>query len=138
MIVGVGWLCPPRLWLLLCAGLLVCAGLLHCAGLPLLVLGMAEVGVLLEVLLLQLLLLLELDVLLPLELELLMGAVISVVCARVTLRNLRGLAFSHCSCFSLFKCSLSAPSEEPTNAPQRDSAWCLRKRQKEKEQPHTT
>ena len=49
-----GWV--PR-WLLLCVGLLRCAGLLLCVGfLPLLVLGMAEVGVLLlQLLLLELL-----------------------------------------------------------------------------------
>ena len=78
-----GWV-PPVIsrgcWLLLCVGLLLCAGLLLCTGLllcarllPLLVLGRAEVGVLLLVLLLlELMLLLELDVLLPLELELLL------------------------------------------------------------------
>ena len=88
-------------------------------------LGMAEVWVLpLEFLLLELLLLLRLDVLLPLQLEKKLAAVVSVGCAGVTLRKLRGhthfFAFSHSLCFSLFNCSLLAPSEseEPTNAPQ--------------------
>ena len=65
--------------------------------LPLLVLGMAELGVLL------------------LEPGRLLAAVLSVGCAQLTLRNLRGcilfFALPHVLYLSLFRCSLLAPSE---------------------------
>ena len=93
-------------------------------------LGTAEVKVLLlELLLLELLLLLDLNLLLPLELELLLASVVSVGCAAVTLRKVKGctlfFAFSRCLCFSLFNCSLLAPTEESTNAPQPQRGFCM-------------
>ena len=104
----------------------------------------SSTAILARILYLLLLLLLELGALLPLERELLLAAVVSVGCTGVTFRKLSGcilfFAFSHCSCFSLFRCSLWAPSKEPKNAPpsQRDFGMVPAYKQSKRGQQQTT
>ena len=81
------------------------------------------------VLLVGLLLLLELEVLLLELLELLVGVAVSAGCAELILGGMRGCRiffdFFHFGCLLLFRRSLLAPSEEPTNVHDHKeiSAW---------------